>query len=242
MRRLRVGAARQSKLNIKSYLATLLSLSIAGIAALMTPAVASACTPTHHCYGLAEWNVEGKTGSGFKGSDMILQSYEDALYTREQEGYDNLITNESWVVFEHRYWNEAGDVIGCVYIIGCTGSSPQYFAFFDSKGDGEGGALSSQGPGSGQFEVQNSYYAPTNGWYVHSGTFTGGINGQPSYALALEAGVETTTTSAYNYASATNLDWEDLQGGWHYSDWASGTGHAEIYLQPSRPSGVVYQV
>jgi hypothetical protein len=67
---------------------------------------------------------------------------------------------------------------------------------------------------------------------VKAGSLTGGINGNPSQAVDLQAGVEVTTSSAYNNASATNLDWESLSAEWHYSDWASHSSHAEIWCDP----------
>ncbi len=198
--------------------------SVASLALLSLPSTAAACSPASHCYGIATWNVEGKKGSGFKGSDAYLDSYEDALDASEE----NIISNETWVVFPGEYWNESGDVIGCVYLVGCSGPSPHYFWYTHSKVYGYAGVMSSEGPGTSLFEVEDYYYAPTNGWFVKAGSFTGGINGNASVASALEAGVETTTGSAHNVASATNLDWEDLSGAWHYSNWASGSGHAEI--------------
>jgi hypothetical protein len=175
--------------------------------------------------------VGGSLGRGGYDPSMIEQGDEAPDFSLPDQDGRAVITNEMWVDFPKGYWNESGDVIGCVAIIGCTGGSPQYFWFQNSKVYGYGGVLSSQGPGTGLFEVTDYYYEPTGGWYVKAGTLTGGINGNSSNATTLQAGVETTTETAHNIASATNLDWQDLQNHWHYSNWASRSSHAFIWCE-----------
>jgi hypothetical protein len=202
-----------------------------GLAALLTPAPAAACAPSPasaHCYGEAEWNVERLSGSGFKGLDVLLGINSEALY--EYNG-TNLISNEAWVGFKgNAYWNESGEILGCVRIIGCTPEhEDRFFWYQNTVKTGEGGALSAEGnKGPEEYEVTDKYYAPTNGWYVKAGTLTGGVNGNPASATSITAGVETTSASALNSAGARNLDWEDLKEKWHFSNWSSGSGHAEI--------------
>jgi hypothetical protein len=190
------------------------------------PSTAAACNPTTHCYGLAEWNVAGETS--FKGLSAYIESYEDSLNAEESK---NIITNEAWVDFKDGYWNESGDVIGCVDIIGCTGSEPRYFWFQNSEKYGYGGVLSSEGPKKSLFEVNDYYYPSTGGWYVQAGSLTGGVNGNPANATGLQIGVESTTNNAKNEAEAINLDWEGAQEKWHYSEWKSGTSHAVTWCE-----------
>jgi hypothetical protein len=214
----------------------------AALVTLLSPVSASACAPLpgDHCYGKAEWNVEGKSKSGFKGLDAILGINSEALNAEE---WDNIITDEAWVGFDGTaYWNESGEVLGCVAIIGCTPEhEDRFFWFQNSEKYGEGGAMSPEGNrGPGEWEVTDDYYAPTNGWYVKSGPLVGGVNGQPSWSPDIQVGAETTTASAIQSAGATNLDWEDLQGNWHYSNWSSSNGHARIVCYP--PAAAIWDV
>jgi hypothetical protein len=204
---------------MRFFVTTAVSTAAIGLAALFSPAAALACSPVegHHCYGIAQWDVEGKSGSGFKGLDAIIGVNSEALYAWTQEGYYNHISDEAWVEFDGgAYWNESGELLGCTTIIGCTPEhEARWFWYQSSEKNGEGGALSSQGVGPGEFEVTDDYYAPTGGWFVKAGPLTGGVNGNPSQATSITTGVETTTASALNSAGARNLDWEDLKGKWH---------------------------
>ena len=221
---------------MRCFVMTVVSTAVIGLVVLLSPAAALACSPTSHCYGIAAWNVERKSASGFKGLDAILGINSEALYAWTQEGYYNHISDEEWIVWNGgAYWNESGEVLGCVSIIGCTPEHEDRFFWYERSKtyNNESGAMSPEGNrGPEEWEVTDEYNAATNGWYVRSGPFTGGANGQASWAPILNVGVETTTSSALNSAGAQNLDWEDLQGKWHYSDWSSGSGHAESECDP----------
>jgi hypothetical protein len=214
---------------MKLVLTTVASTAVMGLATLLSPMAAFACKPpsSEHCYGEASWDVEGQSGSGFKGLYALLGINSEALHAWNQEGSKNFITNEEWVEWSAGlYWNESGEILGCI-ISGCTPEhEDRWFWFFNSEGDGETGALSSEGGGAEEWEVDD-YYNPSNkGWYINSKNWATYAYGQPSSAPILKAGVEVTTTEAINSAGARDLDWEDLQGKWHYSDWASGSSHA----------------
>ncbi len=212
---------------------------------LLSPAAALACKPrdepNEHCYGIAEWNVEGKSGSGFKGLDAILGVNSEALYTWIQEGEENHITDEEWLGFgEGNYWNESGEILGCALLLPCTPEhEDRWFWYGETEEYGEVGGKSPEGGGAEEWEVTDEYEPSINGWYVKSKNWTADIYGQPSYGTSLIVGVETTTNYALNSAGAQNLDWEDLQGKWHYSDWASGSGHAKTECQsPAKASWI----
>lgn len=218
----------------RSFVLAAVSTAVVGLVTLLSPVAALACSPktepvNEHCYGIAQWNVEGKSGSGFKGLDTILGINSEALYAYSQEGYSNDISDEAWLEFdEGAYWNESGEHLGCGYLIGCTPeASDRYFWFDNSETYGEEGKGSPEGGGPEEWEVAD-YYEPSTGvWYVKSKNWATLVAGQPSQATILTAGVETTTSDALNSAGASHLDWEDLQGKWHDNDWSSGTGHAD---------------
>ncbi len=229
---------------MKLVLATVVSTVAMVLATSLSPTAAFACKPQvypvdEHCYGNATWDVEGQSGSGFKGLYALLGINSEALYAWTQEGYDNLITNEEWVQWPASgTWNESGEMLGCI-ISGCTPAhEDRWFWFTNSATEGETGAVSSQGGGAEEWEVDD-YYDPSNkAWYVNSKNWSAFVYGQPSSVHVLKAGVEVTTTEAINSAGARDLDWEDLQGKWHYNDWASGSGHA--ILECNYPARVAW--
>jgi hypothetical protein len=216
---------------MKLVLTAVASTAAMALTALLSPAAAFACKPPsyEHCYGEAYWDVEGQSGSGFKGLYALLGINSEALYAWNQEGSKNFITNEEWVEWEAGlYWNESGELLGCI-VSGCTPEhEDRWFWFYNSEGDGETGAVSPEGGGAEEWEVDNYYNSSNKGWYINSKNWAAYAYGQPSWAPILKAGVEVTTTEAINSAGARDLDWEDLQGKWHYSDWASGSGHAGL--------------
>jgi hypothetical protein len=215
---------------MRFFVTTAVSTAVIGLAVLLSPAAALACTPTSHCYGIAQWDVEGKSGSGFKGLDAILGVNSEALYAWTQEGYYNHIQDEAWLEFDAgHYWNESGEILGCATLLPCTPEhESRWFWYAETEKYGNTGGESSEGnKGPGEWEVTDEYEPSIGGWYVKSANWTTDIYGQPPEATSITTGVETTTNSALNSAGAQNLDWEDLQGKWHYSDWASGSSHAK---------------
>lgn len=214
------------------------------------PAVAS-CQP-NHCHGIAVWNVEGKSGYGFKGADVVLDESKGEFTADEDE---NLLNNELWLTMpgtskdKNKLWVEAGATIGCSELKPerCTNGAPtgnfyptppQYFWAENASCCFSGQLFPvGKGPGTEPYEVTISYYPPTGGWAIrignsNTGYVTGGANELESYGVKLETGVEVSTEKAHMEGWAGNLDWEDLSEKWHYSDWASGSSTAHILCQP----------
>ncbi len=218
---------------MKLILTTIVSTVAMGLVMLLSPAAALACKPkvkpvNEHCYGLAEWNVEGESGEGFKGLDAILGINEEALYAWAQEGSYNFLTDEEWVGFPKGYWNESGEELGCS-AAGCTPEhEDRWFWFYNSEKEETGHTSSEGNDGPGEWEVTDKYEPSNSTWWVKSDTLTVYLPGQPSSATSIEVGTEITTNSSLLSGGAKNLDWEDLGGKWHYSDWASGDSHAGL--------------
>jgi len=220
-----------------------ISVLVVGLsAALLSPTAALACSPkveptNEHCYGIAQWDVEGLSGSGFKGLYTVLGVNSEALYAWTQEGYYNHISDEAWLEFDGgHYWNESGELLGCATLLGCTPEhADRWFWFARTEHDGEVAGESPEGGGAEEWEVADYYNPSVNGWYIQSKNWSGYSYGQPSQATSITAGVETTTSNALNSAGARDLGWEDLQGKWHYNDWSSGSGHALLHCNyPAR--------
>lgn len=208
-----------------------------------------------HCHGMAIWNVEGKSGSGFKGADVVLD-YAKGLMNAPIE--ENVLNDELWIYTPERNkereqeWVEAGAQIGCSLNFWGGGgesgdcsdgeasgvfnpTSPWYF-WAQTNGSGFSGEFFPLGPGTAAYEVTIYYYPPTGGWYIRvgnpsSGYVTGGANGIGSYGVKLETGVESSSTKSEMEGSAGDLDWKSLSEEWHFNDWASGSSTAHILCQ-----------
>jgi hypothetical protein len=204
-----------------------IALSVTSLA-FSRDVLAASCTPSSHCYGVAEWfNTPSNEGNYVYLTSSCLNGPNDSNDFADEELWEG--TNNSTNL---SYWVETGLSYG--EINGTPRGGPFWF-WADNRPNG--GGYNEHYVGSRSLNttyLAQIGYEGNNKWFVYSDTggTVGTSTSNPPYSRSMETGQEFTSNS-YNISGFSNdLSWFDLSAYGH-ANWVSGTNHSNIYYTGS---------
>jgi hypothetical protein len=212
----------------KTGLAAVIAIAIFGTSIIFSPIVlATSCTPTSHCYGVAIWtNSPSNTGNYVYIDSICLSGPNDNTNFADEELWEG--TNNSTNL---AYWVETGLSYG--EINGVPEGGPYWF-WADNRPNGGGYHEHYYAKAANNVSyLLEIFYISNNQWYVYdNNVHVGTSSSNPPGSRSMETGEEFTNSTYSIKGSSSDMSWFDASGGNHFQ-WTYGGSSSYVYYTPS---------